>query len=507
MARLTALAGGVAATLVLLALPAAAHEHPSGITDLVTPAVVRVEASSHVEITLLDHIGELMHVERSYEVPLGVGTGIVVNPEGAIVTLTRVVKTDKDVAVYAANKIFAEHHKVKIPIDFERHKVKDDLLEHHLKECYPPKTNVSTCIINVTTNVTIFPNVSPADPKGIKADIVKTGPQPDSPAVLIPTGRAVGSVGMPTAPLADKVPDQQGSPTNVAGFTDRPGANVKETVEIAHLGKGGGGQDAGRSFADPEKKVDEPVKLGALVDRGLLGAPVIGDKDGHVIGMLIGGGKEARMIGVREILAALAKAGVAPRRGAIDAAFEAALTRYHTKYYTEAAPGFQRVLELYPGNVVAAKLLQTSLQKRGGPEDAGSKQAVAPAPRSMPLWPFIVAAGVLFVAAGAGAYLLWRRRRTPDDQPEQPPPLVAAAAAAAAASSVSSAPTSPPVPLDEGANQTVVVRRSQPFQVIPQQKQVLTEQDQPSVKYCTACGMRLGAAHRFCGYCGHPIET
>jgi hypothetical protein len=512
MARLTALAGGVAATLVLLALPAAAHNHPSGITDLVTPAVVRVEASSHVEITLLDHVGELLHVERSYDLPIGVGTGIVVNPDGAIVTLTRVVKTDKDVAVWAANKIFADHHKVKIPLDFERHKVKDATLNHHLKECYPPYTKLATCIVNITTNITIFPNVSPADPKGLKADLVKAGPIPDSPAVLMPTNRSVGSVGMPTAPLADKVPDQQGSPTNLAGFTARPGANVKETVEIAHLGKGGGGTETGRQFADPEKKVDEPVKLGALADRGLLGAPIIGDKDGHVIGMLIGGGKDARMIGVREISAALAKAGVAPRRGAIDAAFEAALTRYHTKYYTEAAPGFQRVLELYPGNVVAANLLQTSLQKRGGPEDAGSKQTVAPAPRTLPLWPFIAAAAVLFLAATGGALLLWRRRTPPDDKPDLPPPVVVAAAAAN--TSPPSASTLPP--LDEGANQTVVVRRSQPFQIVPHQKQVLTaqdptdrpdKQDQPSVKYCTACGMRLGAAHRFCGYCGHPIET
>ncbi|GAT65071.1 hypothetical protein PS9374_05201 [Planomonospora sphaerica] len=26
-------------------------------------------------------------------------------------------------------------------------------------------------------------------------------------------------------------------------------------------------------------------------------------------------------------------------------------------------------------------------------------------------------------------------------------------------------------------------------------------------KYCTACGMRLGHAHRFCGFCGHPAEA
>jgi NADH pyrophosphatase NudC (nudix superfamily) len=61
-------------------------------------------------------------------------------------------------------------------------------------------------------------------------------------------------------------------------------------------------------------------------------------------------------------------------------------------------------------------------------------------------------------------------------------------------------------PLDEGASQTVVVRRSMAFGAIPQQKQVLTAQE-PSIKYCTACGMRLGHGHRFCGYCGHPSET
>lgn len=491
MARLTAVAGGLAVALVVLAAPAMAHEHPSGITDLVTPAVVRVETSAHVEVTLLDHIGELVHVERSYDIPIGVGTGIVVSPEGGIVTLTRVVKTDKDLAVYAANKVFSEHHKVKIPLDFDKHHVKDDQLDHHLQECYPPKTSTSNCIFNITTNILIFPNISPPDPKGLKADLVTPGDTLDSPAVLTLSSRVLGSLGMPTAPLADKVPDAEGSPTNVAGFLGRPAANVPYTVDIAHLRKGGQGDAQGRQFADPEKKVDEPVKLGKLIDQGFLGAPVIGDKDGHVVGMLFGGGQDGRMIGVREITTALAKAGVVPRRGAIDSAMEAALTRYHTKYYTEAASGFQRVLELYPGNVVAAGLLKISLQKRGTAEDAGTKQAVSPTPRSLPLWPFIVAAAVLLVAALAGAFLLWRRR-APEQKPEEPPVPVAAV---------------PPPPLDEGANPTVVVRRSQPFQVVPRQQPLMTANEQPSVKYCTECGMRLGPAHRFCGYCGHPIET
>ncbi|MFG1944815.1 hypothetical protein [Nonomuraea sp. NPDC048826] len=494
MARLTVLAGGVGVTVALLAIPAVAHEHPSGITDLVTPAVVRVEAVSHVEITLLDHVGQLRHVERSYDFPIGEGTGIVVNPEGAIVTLTRVVKTDdEDVAVLAANKVFAEHHDVKVPQDAKRHSLDNPVLNRHLKDCYPPKRATATCIIDVTTDITIFPNVSPADTDGFKADLVRAGSGPDTPAVLMPVARAVGSVGMPTAPLADKVPDQPGSPTSVAGFLGRPGPNVRTTVEIAHLAKGGGAGENGRPFADPDKKADEPVKLGGLADRGLAGAPVIGDKDGHVVGMLIGGGKEGKMIGVREITSTLSKAGIAPRRGAIDSAFEGALTRYHTQYYTEAAPGFQRVLELYPGNVVAADLLKEALAKRGGPDDAGTKRAAAPAPSGLPLWPFIVAAGVLFVAAAVGAFLLWRRHRAgggpDDDQGQQAPPLVPQQQG-----------------YDEGANQTIMVRRSLQFPVVPQQQQVLTS-PQPTLTFCTACGMRLGQAHRFCGYCGQPIET
>ncbi|WP_157244319.1 hypothetical protein [Nonomuraea typhae] len=485
MARLTALAGAVAATgmvaVMLPGLPALAHEHPSGITDLVTPAVVRVEATAHVEITLLDHIGDLVHVERAYDIPIGKGTGLVVNPEGAIVTLTRIVQSAEDVRLYAANKVFSEHHKVKVPLDFKRHRLDDPQLDRHLRDCYPPKRATATCLINVTPSITIFPNISPPDPKGFAAEIVKAGTTPDSPAVLVPTGRADGSAGMPTAPLADKVPDKQGSPTNVAGFLGRPAPRLQHTVEIAHLGQGGAGA-GGRPFADPEKKVDEPVKLGGLADKGMLGAPVIGDKDGHVIGMLVGGGKDARMIGVREITGALAGAGVTPRRGAIDANFEAALTRFHTKYYTLAAPGFQRVMELYPGHIVAGAHLKTALAKRGTAEDAGTRQAPVNQGGSMPLWPFIAAAGVLFVAAAAGAVLLWRRRRTPEPPPAAPPPIGGALPR-----------------FDEGSTETVVVRRDQALQPAP--NPVLTA---PEQRYCTGCGMRLGQGHRFCGYCGLP---
>ncbi|MFC4059647.1 hypothetical protein ACFOWE_15185 [Planomonospora corallina] len=541
-----ALLGGCA--LAVAAMPAAlAHEHPSGITDLVTPAVVRVEATAHVEITLLDHLDDIVHIKKEYEVPIGSGTGTVVNPEGAVVTLTRVVETGKDVKVYAANKIFAEHHKVDVPADFERHKLDDDRLDRHLQQCYPPERSTATCIIEATTEIRIFPNIAPADDEGFRAEIARAGDRPDSPAVLVPVGRADGGTGMPTAPLGAKVPDTEGAPVAVAGFTGRPAADRPETVEIAHLRAGGAG-DGGRRFRDPEGKADEPVKLGALIDRGLLGGPVIEDKKGEVVGLLVGGGKDGRMIGVREITAALAEAKVTARRGPIDAAFEQALTRFHTKYYGDAVPAFQRVLDLYPGHVVAAAHLKTSQAKRGTAEDEGTRSAAAPAGDGggPPLWPFLAGGGVLVAAVVAGALLLWRRAA--QDGPGEEGGTVE---------------TGPPVPeppvglprrpqADEGANPTVVVGRS--FPALPKLPSggpstgpggpVLVARGpgadgtaggstggargsgadagpgtggtgtvpQPVAggagqKYCTACGMRLGQAHRFCGFCGHPAEV
>ncbi|MFD1938098.1 MULTISPECIES: hypothetical protein [Nonomuraea] len=490
---------GVAVGLVLMSMPAAlAHEHPSGITDLVTPAVTRVEAKALIHITLLDHVGELLHIERSYEVPIGTGTGTVVNPDGTLVTLTQVIRTDKNLAVYAANRVFADYHKADIPTDFSKHKVDDETLNHHLQLCYDLTSKMSTCIVDIKQDITVFPHIAPADGRGFKAEVVKFGDGPATPAVLRPTSRADGGVGLPTAPLAEKVPDKPGSPTAVAGFLGRPAPNQPIKVDIAHLGPGGAAE-GGRTFSDPQKKADEPVKLGKLIDQGLLGAPVIGDKDGHVIGLLVGGGKTAKMIGVREITSALAVAKTPARRGQLDAAFEAALTRFHTKNYTDAAPAFQRVLDLYPGQPVAAAHLKESLAKKGTAADLGVRKAAPPKATTIPLWPFIAGAALVLALTTGLGLLLWRRRRgarDEEDREEMPPQEMNLAA------------RSP----DDGADPTVMVRRSQAFPMIPTQQPqpqppqpVLTAQQQ--VKFCTSCGMKLGPAHRFCGYCGHPIET
>lgn len=75
---------------------------------------------------------------------------------------------------------------------------------------------------------------------------------------------------------------------------------------------------------------------------------------------------------------------------------------------------------------------------------------------------------------------------------------------------------------EEQADSTIVVGRSfpalpkvsstspgQPVLVArgPGTKPDSTVGEAAMQKYCTGCGMRLGPAHSFCGYCGQPTKT
>ncbi|AQZ63064.1 hypothetical protein BKM31_17765 [[Actinomadura] parvosata subsp. kistnae] len=471
MRGLALLALVVAALALPLPPQALAHDHPSGISDLVTPALFRVEATSQVKIILSDPSDDAVRVERSFDVPLGTGSGVMINPDGAIVTLGEVVKSERNPAVYAVNKLFAEQYGLDIPDDFSLHSVTNGQRNRQLQQCYSGESPSTACDLDISTTVRVFRNTLPPDTQGFSASIVQAA-TPGSPAILMASGLA-GVGELPTAPLATEVPAQAGAAVNIAGFLGRPAADTGDHVDIAHLGQPGAAAEAGRGFADPQKKVDEPSKLGALIDQGLRGGPVIGDKDGHVIGLLAGGGKDAKMIGVREIAAALRKANITPRRGGVDAAFEAALTRFHTHYYSQAVPGFQRVLALSPGHVMAAEHLRTALAKRDGPEDKGT---IAPETEgTMSLWLIIV--GVALIAAVLGsALLLWVRRSPRSEEPR------------------------PGATSDDTASSTVNVRR--PGTPSPP----LDPQVRASTRYCTACGMQMEQGHRFCAYCGRPAS-
>jgi coenzyme F420-reducing hydrogenase alpha subunit len=79
------------------------------------PAPSRVESASHVSITLLDDRSVIQQVSREYDTDLSEGSGFTVAPDGVVVTATQVVQAGQDPRIYAANRVFAEYFKVKIP--------------------------------------------------------------------------------------------------------------------------------------------------------------------------------------------------------------------------------------------------------------------------------------------------------------------------------------------------------------------------------------------------------
>lgn len=298
MPRLHSLVAGLGAFAVLAA--PMLHPHPSGSTDRVTPGAVRVESSSTVSITLLDDRGVIKQIARKYDVDLDGGSGFTITPDGVIVTATQVVQSAQDPRVYAANRVFAEYFKVKVPADFKRHSLDDPDLDRRLQGCYPPQKSDSTCIATVTTNVTVYPYLDPPT-GGLPAQILTTGASPAAPAVLKVT-KGGEKQSLPTAPLGTAIAGTIAS-LDVMTLTGRPSAKLPPKLDTAHLDPPGS-----RTFKD-----DERDKLAGLLAEGAPGAALIDDGRSEVVGLLAGGGDVPLTITpADEIRTALVGVGITP---------------------------------------------------------------------------------------------------------------------------------------------------------------------------------------------------
>ncbi|MFC4585012.1 zinc ribbon domain-containing protein [Sphaerisporangium corydalis] len=477
------------------------HPHPSGSTDRVLPGTVRVEAQAHVTINLLDDRGVIQQVVREYETPVGIGSGFNVSPDGVVVTATGVVQSGKDVSIYAANRVFAEYFKVKIPADFSRHKLKNPDLNGRLQACYPPQRQNSNCIVTAVTKVTVFPYADPPVPEGYPADLVHTGTSPSAPAVLKLAKGGEDST-LPTVPLGTGLGSGIES-TDVVGLPVRPSAKTPPKVETAHLDPPGG-----RTFKPAERS-----KLSTFLSNDGDGAAVVDDGKSEVIGLVTGGGGAPETLTpVEDIRAALVAANLTARRGPVDVVYETALASYHNKFYANAIPVLEQVLRLRPDHAVAQDHLRFARANRAkGP----STQANAPAARkpAFVLSPLVltaigvVAVGVLI--AIAVPLTLRRRRQAGEDGAEgdRTPERMAAAA------------TWPPLgtqAMDAGppAEGSFPAQRRapgsgtgpSPVAVVPGSAAGVAGGNGTQVVFCTQCGMRLGKAHRFCGFCGHAVD-
>ncbi|MEV5409315.1 hypothetical protein AB0K60_10840 [Thermopolyspora sp. NPDC052614] len=509
MPRLHSLVAGFAALNVLLVLPM--HPHPSGSTDRVTPGAVRVEATSRVSITLHDDRSIIRRVEREYETLIAEGSGFTVTPDGAVVTATGVVKSDRDARVYAANRVFAEYFKVKIPADYSRHRLKDPDLNARLQRCYPPVEENSICEATVTTKVTVFPYTIAENSDGLPAEVLQSGSSPSSAAVLKITEDVDG---LPTVPLATKL-DSKVESIDFMTLPDRPSAKKPPVLTAAHLEPPGSG-----TFRKSEtEKIDKALKGDGD------GAAVIDDGKSEIIGLVTGGGDEPVILTpVEDIHNALVAADVTPRRGQVDVVYETALASYHNKNYTNAIPVLQQVLRLRGDHAVAADHLRVAQSKRGTAEDTGAKgaQPSAAPQRTSSASPWLWVTGGVVVAGLLVAVLvpmMLRRRReraqedlggpTPPDAmqisswPPQPTEMLEYAQSAEIGLQGANLPPQQGAPLGAPAYPGDLPHPAVPH---PRPTEVPVGGTQ-TMRFCTQCGMRLGHAHRFCGFCGHPVES
>ncbi|MEV0974165.1 zinc ribbon domain-containing protein [Microtetraspora glauca] len=531
MPSLHSLIAGLGA-LGMLSLPL--HPHPSGSTDRVTPGAVRVESTSHVSITLLDDRSVIQQIVREYDTDLADGSGFTVTPDGVVVTATGVVQSSRDPRVYAANKVFAEYFKVKIPADFSRHSLDDADLNRRLQACYPPQGPNSTCIATVTTNVTVFPYLDPPLPDGLPAQILTTGTSPAAPAVLKVTKGGEKQT-LPTVPMGVSL-GQSVVALDVISFAGRPSAKQPAKAETAHLDPPGT-----RTF-----KQEDRDKLAKLLKDGASGGALIDDNKSEVVGLLAGDSSTPLTITpVEEIRTSLVAAGVTPRRGPVDVVYESALASYHNKLYAGAVPVLLQVLNLRPDHAVALDHLKVARSKAGTAEDTGNRPSPSAGPaekRSSGVSPLLWVGGgavVVIVIAAVAMPALLRRRRSGAGQPAPAPDgswepgrhedghQEAARQDAVPVSSwppartqvfeahpfdapsfdvpvaATPAPGTPEVPERAQDARPVEVR---PLDVRPP-GDPSPPRGQAQLKFCTQCGMRLGQGHRFCGFCGHPADS
>jgi hypothetical protein len=504
MPRLHYLVAGLSA---LGSLILTMHPHPSGSTDRVTPGTVRVEAQAHVTINLLDDRGVIQQVVREYETPVGNGSGFNVSPDGVVVTATGVVQSSKDPSIYAANRVFAEYYKVEIPADFSRHKLKNPDLNGRLQACYPPQRQNSNCIVTTTTKVTVFPYADPPVPEGYPAELVHTGTSPAAPAVLKLTKGGEDST-LPTVPLGTTLGSGVES-TDVVGLPARPSAKAPPKVATAHLDPPGG-----RTFKPAER-----AKLDTFLADDGEGAAVIDDGKSEVIGLVTGGGGGPETLTpVDDIRAALVAANFTARRGPVDVVYETALASYHNKFYANAIPVLEQVLRLRPDHAVAQDhLRQARANRAAAPATAQGKAASAK--KATGLSPVVltaigvVAAGILIAIA---VPLTLRRRRQAAGNPDGDPPDPMAALSTWPPQGVE---TMEAVPAADGSfparrSPDAVGTGPSPVAVGSGAKGLGAAGSAAAgsggnggqVQFCTQCGMRLGKAHRFCGFCGHPAD-
>jgi hypothetical protein len=560
LGKLGILAAVTAAELV--AMPnASAHTHPTP-TEKAAPAVVFVETRARVDIALIEHNRLGRHiglVQRTYSPVLAAGSGFAVDPSGVIVTSGAIISPDMAPAeVYAVNQLFHDRYGANAPIPadpFTQHRIPDiadDPVGSRLSVCYIPNTTNGDggCVVKVTPEYRVYPYVSSQQKFGdLSADLISPRPGSTADVALL----RIGASSMPTVNLGQSVAGAEA--ISVLGFTSVPTA-AHPLVQIdAHLVQKG---------ATTIRPADFTPKLINGLRAGVRGGPVVAE-GGQVIGFMsspLQGAGQAQtgsptLVTASAIQSALQKALVTPHRGPVDVDFEAAMHNFKNAGFAASIPSFQDALSLYPGHFLASTNLEIAKAKQGTTPTAGSTQTTAVAPsgrKSSTAWVWSLIVLALLAALVLGTLLLVRRRRRrPYDAgagesgkapvpPDRPLPPAAAARAQesviakppprtgqptgvasdkpAATSTGRAGPTAQRLPAGKEqpasavaappAQGSRVAARPREMSMMPSPSVTNTNvaasaRSQQAPIFCTSCGGRLAAHHRFCGWCGEPV--
>jgi hypothetical protein len=516
---LVAVATIALALLGLTVPPAFAHTHPTPV-ERTEPAVVRVETSVQVDISLMEHDRHGKHIglyQRRYERVVNAGSGFAVDPSGVIVAAGGVITADtRKAEIYAVNRIFNERYPGRAPLpakeDTEtsiKNDDPDDALNGRLQRCYRPNTADTTggCVIATNRVIRVYPYVSSQDRYGNLAASVlypANGEAGNSPVSVL----KVGASSMPTVNLG----------ASTAGTANFSALGFTEVPKKPPSAKGPMVNASGHLIGSgPEIEKDKfQPQLASAVAAGVWGGPVVGET-GVTTGFLQvrppgpDGKQVPYMTDVGAIRKALAALRIEARQGPTDAVFEAAMHNYKNQAYEAAIPSLKETLDLYPGHALAREYLKVAEAKQGTDEDTTGRgsdvKGISVETGGMSLWTIAVIVGLLLVAslvalgaARRGTLRPPALRRGGDDAATR-----SGEAPSRPAPAGREARTTPREPVDwprAEAQATPVPAPGRASLATARRPAPAAEE----VGFCTDCGRPIEREQKFCGFCGHKAR-
>ncbi|WP_458781256.1 zinc ribbon domain-containing protein [Arthrobacter sp. D3-16] len=385
----------LAGILAITSLTAAASPTPtpspslnSG-TEGAKAALVRIELVAQSEIAHVNSSSGRAEIARGRsEVPLGASTGVLVSADGIIATTWENLALDEGaVAVQSANDLFS--NVIRVPIvgndgnALRRGSTPDQFWAPHLQHCYDL---VDHCILFKVPQYRIRTYTS--EPGSVWAELINKPSAPHDVALL----QIAGGGGAPTAALAPPaaVP---GEGNTMLGFVSQPTsadpAELPVKVDMA----------AGR--------IGSEHALGALLNAGASGGPVIDKGTGHILGLAgpLQPDGQAVFTPVTAIQAAMADAGVEPSLSRFDVVFRRGIDNLAAgNQGGSAVSALEESLTYYDSKLAADRLEEaraTGTHNAGPAAEASSSDSASSFPTALlaTLAGIILLGGILAVVA------------------------------------------------------------------------------------------------------------